>query len=86
MTTRLEKSIRRELPIRRGLGSKDYVVTVSRAGVELREKGRRFTMVVPWSDVLARAEHLAGESARRERLRTAALRRIQPSTRADSFR
>lgn len=82
MTTSLEKPVRRELPIRRGIGTLEYVVTMTRAGVELRQKGHRFTLSVPWSDVLARAEHLAGEHRHREQLRGGALRRIARATRA----
>jgi hypothetical protein len=67
--------------MRAGISMADYVVTITRAGVELREKGRRFAMLVPWSDVLKRAEHLAGEHRHREQLRNAAVRRISRAAR-----
>lgn len=76
MTTVLKKPVRRVVRIRRGLSTGDYVVTVSQLGIELREKGRRFTMTVPWPDALARAEHLAGEHRHREQLRTSVVRRL----------
>jgi hypothetical protein len=60
MTTPLEKPVRRLLSIRRGLSNAEHVVTMTARGLELRQKGRRFTLTVPWSDILARAEHLAG--------------------------
>jgi hypothetical protein len=76
VTTPLEKPVRRLLAIRRGLSSAEHVVTMTPRGVELREKGRRFTLTVPWSDILARAEHLAGEHRHREHLRSKAVNRV----------
>jgi hypothetical protein len=77
MTTPLEKPVRRLLSIRRGLSNADHVVTMTARGIELREKGRRFTLTVPWSDILARAEHLSGEYRHRETLRSRALSRAR---------
>lgn len=73
MTTELERPVKRMVSIRAGI---QHVVTMTRRGLELREKGRRHTLSVPWADLLAQAERLAGESRHRERLRSAALRRI----------
>lgn len=84
MTTRLEKPVRRLVRIRRGLAAGDYVVTLSPLGIELREKGRRFTMTVPWPDALARAESLSGAAAHREQLRSKVIRRISHASRVRS--
>lgn len=76
MTTRLEKPVRREMMIHSGWGGRSYVVSMTVNGLELRQKGHRVTLTVPWRDVLARAEHLAGEHRRREQLRSAVVRRL----------
>lgn len=75
MTIPLGKPVRREVLIRRGIVPTWHIVSMTPAGLELRVKGYRFTMLVPWPDVLARAEHLAGEHRHREQLRARAIAR-----------
>jgi hypothetical protein len=71
-TTPLVRAVRRAVEIR---GRGVYVVTIAAAGVELRPRGRRFRVLVPWRDVLDRGERLAAELLRQQRLeRKAALR------------
>ncbi len=66
MTTPLRKPVKRLVYIH---GRGEYVVEISLAGVQLRQRGRRFVVAAPWTDVLGRAERLAGEEARRARVR-----------------
>lgn len=77
MTTPLQKPVSRLVAIRSLFPGAEHVVTMTQRGIELRRKGKRFTLFVPWSDILARGEHLAGETRRREQLRAAVTRRIR---------
>jgi hypothetical protein len=58
------------------VGHQLWNVTLTDRGLELRERHRRFSMTLTWSDVLKLAEHRAGEQLHQERLRAKALRRI----------
>jgi hypothetical protein len=75
MTTRLERPVRRLVPVHDWL-VQEYVVKMSTAGVSFRRPRSRHPVHAPWSSVLRLAERLAGEEAHREQLRAKALRRI----------
>ncbi|MGH7125665.1 MAG: hypothetical protein ACREFI_14925, partial [Stellaceae bacterium] len=72
MTTALEKPLRRRVNI----GGLPYIVELSRGGVMFRLQGFRARTLASWRHVLELSEQLAGEEARRERLRGQAMQRI----------
>ena len=59
------------------VGRQLWYVELTPYGITFRQYRHKFTMTVPWRDVLARAERIAGEQLHQEALRAAAARRIQ---------
>lgn len=81
MTTRLEKPVRRELAaatmgLRYGMTNETtIVVSMDRAGLSFRTKGKRWTMTLPWREAYRMAEHYMADLLRQEKLRDAAVKR-----------
>lgn len=67
MATPLTKPVRREVTIVTGRTPRRFVVSMTPDGVTFREKGRRFTLTLPWSSGLVRAEVLAGQALAAEK-------------------
>lgn len=65
MTTRLDKPVRRRIDT----GSRDLVVTMTPAGLELREAGRRTAYLLPWGAAFLRAAALFAQAERADKRR-----------------
>lgn len=60
MATKLEKSIKRELP----LGDKTYTITIAPEGLKVVEKGKRKGREIAWSAIINGDAQLADDLRR----------------------
>lgn len=65
MTTRLDRPVRRRVET----ASRDLVVTMTAAGLELREAGRRTSYLLPWGAAFLRAASLTAQAEVAEKRR-----------------